>query len=100
MLAACSPSNQEEYSAPLELSSFLKDQIQELPGQTIRFQILDISGEPMPYGLLRFEWTEGGRMDFQTDQDGTLRMQFEADMLDHKVMVSAKSKDAKIRVTW
>lgn len=66
----------------------------------VRFQILDTDGEPIPHALLRFEWLEGGRMDFQTGTDGTLSMQFEKDMLENKVIVSAKSEGAKIQVTW
>ena len=99
-VVACSPSNYKEFSAPFELSSFLKNHIQELPGQTVKFQILDPADEPIPHDLLRFEWVEGGRMSFQTEQNGSLTMQFEADMLENKVMVSTKSKGAKIRVTW
>ena len=97
---ACSAPNEKEFSAPFELSSFLENHIQELPGQMVRFQILDAADEPMPYNLLRFEWIEGGRMDFQTDQDGTLSMQFEKDMLENEVRVSAESEGSKIRVTW
>ena len=100
LLVACSPSNQTEFSLPFELSSFLKNHIQELSGRIVRFQILNPRGEPMPYGILRLEWVEGGRMDFQTDQDGTLSMQFEKDMLENEVMVSANSEGAKIKVTW
>ncbi len=100
VFVACSPSNETEFSEPFDLSSFLKNHVQELPGQTVQFQILDTGGEPMSYGLLRLRWIEGGRMDFQTDQDGKLRMQFERDMLENEVMVSAKSKSAKVRVTW
>lgn len=66
----------------------------------VQFQILDAEDEPMPYNLLRFEWFEGGRMDFQTDQDGTLSMQFEKDMLENQVRVSPESAGTKIRVTW
>lgn len=99
-LVACSPSNHTEFSASFELSSFLKDHVFKLPGQVVRFQILDSEGEPIPYDLLRFEWVEGGWMSFQTDQDGTLSMQFEKDMLENEVIVSAKSKRAKIRVIW
>ena len=100
LLAACSPTNQTEFSSPFELSSFLKNHIQELPSQMVRFQILDPSGEPVPYDILRFESVEGGRIDFQTDQDGTLSMQFEEDMLENEMRVSAKSKEAKIKLTW
>ena len=100
LLAACSHSEQKEFSTPFELSSFLRNQIQELPGQTVRFQILDLNGEPVPHGLLRFDWIEGGRMDFQTDQDGNISMQFEKDMLENEVMVFAKSERGKIKVTW
>ena len=100
LLVACSPSDYTEFSSPFELSSFLKNHIQELPGQIVRFQILGPGGEPVSYDVLRFEWVEGGRLDFQTDQDGTLSMQFEKDMLENEVMVSAKSEGAKIKVTW
>lgn len=99
-IAACSPSNHTEFSEPFELSLFLKSHVQELPQHTVEFQILDLGGEPVSYGLLRLRWVEGGRMDFQTDQDGKLSMRFERDMLENKVMISAKSENAKIRVTW
>ena len=39
-------------------------------------------------------------MSFQTDQDGILSMQFEKDMLENEVRVSAKSEGAIIQVTW
>lgn len=100
LFMACFSSNQAEYSSSFELSSFLKNQIQELPGQIVRFQILDPDGEPIPYDLLSFEWVEGGRIDFQTDRDATLSMEFEKDMLENEVKVSAKSEGAKIRITW
>jgi hypothetical protein len=66
----------------------------------VRFQMLDPSGEPVPYDVLRFESVEGGRIDFQTGQDGTLSMQFEEGMLENEVRVSAKSEGAKIKLTW
>lgn len=98
---ACSPSeNHTEYAAPFELSTFLKNHIHQLPGQPVQFQILSRQGEPIPYGLLRFQWTEGGRMSFQTGQDGVLSMQFERDILEYEVIVSPESADAKVRVTW
>ena len=99
-LFACSSSNRTEFSEPFELDRFLKNHVQEFPGQTVQFQILDTDSEPVSYGLLRLKWVEGGRMDFQTDQDGKLSMQFEKDMLENEVIVSAKSEGAKIRVTW
>ena len=98
---ACSPpENHTEFSDPFELSAFLKNHIRKLPGQPVQFQILSQKGEPIPYGLLKFQWTEGGRMSFQTDQDGVLSMQFEKDILDHEVMVSPESTEAKLLVTW
>ncbi len=97
---ACSDSNYTEFSEPFELSSFLKNHIYKLPGHTVQFQILDSDGEPIPYDLLCFEWVEGGRMSFQTDQDGTLSMQFENDMLDNEVIVSTNSERTTIRVVW
>ena len=59
LLAACSPTNQTEFSSAFELNSFLKNHIQELPSQMVRFQILDSNGEPVPYDILRFESVEG-----------------------------------------
>ena len=100
LLVACSSLNQTEFYAPFELSSFLKNHIQQLPGQMVQFQILDTDDEPIPHDLLHFEWSEGGRISFQTDQDGTLSMQFEKDMLENEVMVSAKSDWGKIKVVW
>ena len=101
VLLACSPpENYTEFTAPFELSAFLKKHIHKLPGQTVQFQILSVQSEPVPYGLLKFQWIEGGRMNFQTDQDGVLSMQFERDILDYEVMVSPESTKAKLRVTW
>ncbi len=98
---ACSSSNDyREFSEAFELSAFLKTHIHKLPGQQVEFQILTMQGEPVPYGLLKFQWVDGGRMSFQTDQDGTLSMQFEKDMLENEVMVSPESADAKLRVFW
>ena len=100
-MIACSPSdNHTEFLIPFELSAFLKNHIHKLPGQPVEFQILSKLGEPVPYGLLRFKWVEGGRMSFQTDRNGILSMQFERDILDYEVMVSPESKGAKLRVTW
>lgn len=100
-IIACSSSeNHTEFSVPFELSRFLKSHIHKLPGQPVQFQILSMQGEPVPYGLLKFQWVEGGRMSFQTDQDGVLSMQFERDILDHEVMVSPESTEAKLRVKW
>lgn len=100
-ILTCSPSEDYRiFSDPFELSAFLKNHVHKLPGQTIRFQILSILEEPMPYSLLSFEWVEGGRMSFQTNRDGVLSMQFESDILDHEVMVSPEATKAKLRVTW
>ena len=100
-LIACSPSeNQIEFSAPFELRVFLKNHIHKLPGQPVQFQILSLKDEPIPYGLLKFQWVEGGRMSFQADQDGILNMQFERDILDYEVIVSPEIADAKLRVMW
>ena len=100
-VVACSPSdNHLEFSEAFELSTFLKTHIHKLPGHQVEFQILTMEDNPVPYGLLTFQWVEGGRMSFQTDQDGTLSMQFEKDMLENEVMVSPESADAKLRVFW
>lgn len=100
LFLACSPSEHTEFSAPFELSSFLKNHVPELPGQKVRFQILDTAEKPIPYALLRFEWVEGGIMDFQTEPNGSLTMRFEKDILENEVIVSAKSENAKVRITW
>lgn len=100
-IVACSQSGDHlEFSESLSLKTFLTNHIQKLPGQTVHFQILSMQGEPIPYGLLKFQWVEGGRMSFQTDQDGILSMQFERDILEYEVNVSPESAKAKLRVTW
>ena len=99
-VVGCSAPNHLEFDDAFELSSFLKTHISELPGQWIQFQILTQQGESVPFGLLRFQWIEGGQMSFQTDPNGVLRMEFEKDILDYEVKVSAESKENKIRVTW
>ena len=98
--AACSSPNHIEYEREFKLNAFLETHITELPGQDIRFQILTQQGEPVPFGLLRFQWVEGGRMSFQTDPEGKLYMEFEKDILDYEVIVSAESRGNKVRVTW
>lgn len=98
--AGCSSQNHIDFEEAFELSSFLNTHIQELPGQRVQFQILTRQGDSVPFGLLRFQWVEGGRMSFQTDPDGVLRMEFEKDILDYEVIVSAESKGHKVRVTW
>ena len=96
----CSSPNHIEFEEAFELSSFLKTHIRELPGQKVQFQILTLQGESVPFGLLRFQWVEGGRMSFQTDPNGQLRMEFEKDILEYEVMVSAEANKSKVRVTW
>lgn len=100
MVACSSSENYVEFASPFELSAFLKEHIEKLPGQPIQFQILSRQGEPLSYGLLEFQWVEGGRMSFQSDQDGVLNMQFERDILDYEVMVSPESVEAQLRVMW
>ncbi|MDD9974358.1 MAG: hypothetical protein OXU27_10145 [Candidatus Poribacteria bacterium] len=99
-VAGCSTPNHREFNEAFELSSFLRTHIHELQGQRIQFQILTQQGNPVSFGLLRFQWVEGGRMSFQTDPNGVLDVEFEKDILDYEVMVSAESEDAKVRVTW
>lgn len=99
-VVGCSTPNHLEFDEAFELSSFLKTHIRESQERGIQFQILTLQGDPIPFGLLRFQWVEGGRMSFQTDPNGVLDVEFERDILDYEVMVSAESKDAKVRVTW
>lgn len=96
----CFAPNHLEFDEAFELSSFLKTHIGELPGQEVAFQIITQPGDAAPFGILRFQWVEGGQMSFQTDPNGMLRMEFEEDILAYEVMVSAELKDAKVRVTW
>lgn len=98
--AGCSAPNQIEFDKTFELSSFLKNHIRELPGQKVHFQVLTPQGESIPFGLLSFQWVEGGRMSFQTGPEGGLLMEFEKDILEYEVMVSVESKRSKVRVTW
>ena len=96
----CFSADHIEFEDAFELTSFLTTHIRELPGKNIRFQILTRQGEPVPFGVLRFQWVEGGRMSFQADPRGWLHIEFEKDILDYEVMVSAETKGTKIRVTW
>ena len=100
LLAGCSTPHHLEFDDAFELSLFLKNYIQKLPGQRIEFQVITQHGESVPFGILCFQWVEGGQMDFQTDPNGVLRMEFEEDILEHEVMVSTKLKASKVRVTW
>ncbi len=101
IMVGCSPANHiVEFDEAFELRAFLKTHIRELRGQRVQFQIRTRQGDPVPFGLLRFQWVEGGRMSFQTDPNGMLNMEFEKDMLDYEVIVSAESEDSRIRVTW
>ncbi|MCY3724693.1 MAG: hypothetical protein OXG97_20960 [Candidatus Poribacteria bacterium] len=99
-VVGCSAPNHIEFEEAFELGSFLKTHVRELPGQKVQFQILTRQGESVPFGLLKFRWVEGGRMSFQTDPNGVLRMEFEKDILDYEVMVSAEAKKSKVRVIW
>lgn len=99
-ITGCSAPNQLEFDKDFELSSFLSTHVHALPGQRVQFQILTQQGDPVPFGLIRFQWDEGGWMSFQTDPNGVLDMEFEKDILDYKVIVSAESKESKVRVKW
>lgn len=99
-LIGCSTPNLTEFDDAFELSAFLKDNIDKLPGQKVQFQILTIQGEPVPFALLSFQWVEGGKMSFQTDREGKLVMEFEQDFLEYQVMVSAEKKNNKMHITW
>lgn len=90
---AASPSHEISFTQPFNLSQELLSAIKEQPKNEIHFQVLDKAGAPIPYALLRMEWTEnGGRMSFQTDEHGTLHMHFEEDILAFEVMVFADVK--------
>ena len=99
-LVGCSTPNHLEFDEAFELSSFLKTHIRELTGQKVEFQILNQHGEAIPFALLKFEWIEGGRISFQTNPNGQLRMEFEADVLEYEIMVSAEVNRSRVRVTW
>lgn len=99
-VAGCSAPNHLEFDEAFELSSFLRTHIRELSGQQVAFQIITERGEAASFGLLRFQWVEGGQMSFQTDPKGILHMEFEEDILAYEVMVSAELRGAKVCVTW
>ena len=94
------PANSIEFEDAFELSSFLKTHIPELLGQVVEFQVIDGRGGAVPFGLLKFQWVDGGRMSFQTNPSGQLHVEFEKDILAYEVMVSAESKGNKVRVRW
>lgn len=94
------PRTEIVFSIPFEVSSFLKDNLQDVPNQVVDFQVLDQQSEPISNGLIKFGWTEGGSLSFQTNLDGVLTMKFEKDFLEQEVMVSTESENGKVRVTW
>lgn len=94
------PAESIEFEDAFELSSFLKTHISKLSGQIVEFQVINNRGGTVPFGLLKFQWVEGGRMSFQTNPSGRLYIEFEEDILDYEVMVSPESKDNKVRVRW
>ena len=94
------PRTEIVFSSPFEASSFLKNNLQDVPNQVVGFQVLDQQGEPISNGLIKFGWTEGGSLSFQTNLDGVLTMKFEKDFLEQEVMVSTESENGKVRVTW
>ncbi|MCG8462487.1 MAG: hypothetical protein MI919_39890 [Holophagales bacterium] len=77
---------------PFELASLPARLAQEVVGRGFEMQILDASGQPVPYGLLRLQWEEGGRISLQSDSRGRLSVRFEADLSDHEVWISADIK--------
>jgi phosphatidate phosphatase APP1 len=110
-----------EYEGSFELGEFLKEHISDYDHHEITFQVRDTQGSPIPFGLLRMDWTEtGARLSFQTDDQGILTMHFEEDILEQEVMISVDTKpmgqevmktqdydsstqrvpDARIQVTW
>lgn len=90
---AAPTSHELRFDKPFNISEVLAETITGDPRNEVHFQILDQAGAPIPYGLLRLEWTEnGGRMSFQTDENGALSMHFEKDILSFEVMVSADIK--------
>lgn len=102
-MVGCTLSNTPEnieFEDAFELSSFLKTHISKLSGQIVEFQVINDQGGTVPFGLLKFQWVEGGRMSFQTNPSGQLYVEFEKDILDYEVMVSAESKGNKVRVRW
>lgn len=87
-------------ATPFEVSSLLKDNLEDAPTQAVSFQVLDPQNEPVSNGLITFEWTEGGRISFQTNLEGVLTMKFEEDFLDQEVMVSTEVEEGEVRVSW
>ena len=94
------PSGSIEFEDAFELSSFLKTHVPKLSGQVVEFQVINGQGGPVPFGLLKFQWVEGGRMSFQTNPSGQLHVEFENDILEYEVMVSAESKGNKVQIRW
>ena len=97
-VVGCSTSNHLEFDKAFELSSFLRTHIRELEGHRIQFQILTQQGDPLAFGLLRFQWVEGGRMSFQTDPNGVLDIEFEKDSTNTARSI-AVAQDATLRST-
>ena len=88
------------FSEPFNLSLFLKDNLEHIPDKMIDFRVLDTLGDPVRDSLIKFDWSEGGRITFQTDHRGVISMQFEEDFLDSDVIVSAEQKGGKVSILW
>ena len=100
MCGSCSRTSVAEFNDRFELAALFVSH-PTLVNRMLKFQLLDREGEPIPWCLLRLEWDEGGRMSFQTDQDGVIWLVFESDIISNKVTVSAEStRDARIRLQW
>jgi hypothetical protein len=93
VLASCTNEPRERwFESSFELTGFLKEQAPE-PMSEIVFQVCDAQRQPIPHGLLRFDWLDnGGRMSFQTDEEGKIAMRFEEDILQTEIEVSIDQK--------
>ena len=92
VLLSCGPKAHLEMEAPFDLTVLLAARSGPPLDTDIDLQILDTGGRPVPFGLLRMEWIEGGRISLQSDERGRLTLRFEPDLLDYQVMISAETK--------
>ena len=88
-----------DFGREFDLTALLRGQT-NLVGRFVTFQVVDSSGEGVPWGRLSLRWEEGGEMKFQLDQDGFISLQFEKDMLDNVVRCSAATTNGTVRVHW
>jgi hypothetical protein len=89
------------FQGPFQLRSLLMSNEGDLTGRKLEFQVRTTLGDPVPWALLSLNWEDGGRITFQTNQDGALSLSFEKDILEHSVTVDVEKRtNVVVNVIW